>query len=164
MPQIAQIAEIFASQLFWLTVFFGLILVVIGYGMVPKIQKTVDLRDEKIAADLKEAEAAQDAADKLEEDYRSSLDAARSQASKVNAEAKAEAAKKTEARLKDAEGDIDKTLDAAAADLAAQRAEAVKELETLAAEATQAMVAKVAGLTVDARTATMMVQKELANG
>ena len=70
MPQLAQIAEIYASQIFWLTVFFGAILVFIGYGMVPKIQKTVDLRDDKIAADLKEAEEAQKAADSLEEGYR----------------------------------------------------------------------------------------------
>ncbi|MCJ7421944.1 ATPase [Sphingomicrobium astaxanthinifaciens] len=164
MPQLAQIAEIYASQLFWLTVFFGAILVFIGYGMVPKIQKTVDLRDDKIAADLKEAEAAQKAADALEEDYRAGLDAARADAAKANAEAKATAAKKTEASLKRAETTIDKKLAAAAAELAQQREAARAELEAMAAEATQAMVQKVAGLSIDQRTATAAVKKELTHG
>ncbi|WP_343343013.1 ATPase [Sphingomicrobium sp. XHP0239] len=164
MPQIAQIAEIYASQIFWLTVFFGAILVFIGYGMVPKIQQTVDRRDDQIAADLKEAEQAQANADKLEEDYRASLDAARSEAAKANADAKAEAAKKTAAKMQRADSNIDKKLDAAAADLATQREAALAELESLAAEATQAMVAKVSGLTVDKRTATSAVKKELADG
>lgn len=164
MPQLAQIAEIYASQIFWLTVFFGAILVFIGYGMVPKIQKTVDLRDEKIAADLKEADAAQAAADKLEEDYRAGLDAARAEASKANAQAKATAQKKTEASLKRAEGTIDKKLAAAGEELAAQRAAARAELEAMAAEATQAMVMKVAGVSVDKRTATAAVKKELTHG
>ncbi|MCM8557249.1 ATPase [Sphingomicrobium sediminis] len=164
MPQLAQIAEIYASQIFWLTVFFGAILVFIGYGMVPKIQKTVDLRDEKIAADLREAEAAQAAADKLEEDYREQLDAARGEAGKATAQAKATAAKKTEASLKRAEKSIDKKLDTAAAELSAQREAALAELEGLAAEATQAMALKVAGLKVDKKTATAAVKKELADG
>ena len=63
MPQISQIGEIYASQLFWLLIFFGAILVVIGYGMLPKIQSTVDARDAKIAADLKAAEGARADAD-----------------------------------------------------------------------------------------------------
>ncbi|WP_265563618.1 F0F1 ATP synthase subunit B family protein [Sphingomicrobium arenosum] len=164
MPQLAQIAEIYASQLFWLTVFFGAILVFIGYGMVPKIQKTVDLRDDKIAADLKEAEAAQKAADGLEEGYRADLDAARADAAKFNANAKEAAAERTEKALAKADKGIDATLAEAAAELDAQRTAARAELEALAAEATQAMVLKVAGLKVDKRTATSAVKKELANG
>ena len=77
MPQIAQIGEIYASQLFWLAIFFGLSIIVIGYGMLPKIMKTVEDRDAKIAADLAEAKAAQENADGLEEGYREKLDESR---------------------------------------------------------------------------------------
>ena len=164
MPQIAQIGEIYASQLFWLAIFFGLILVVIGYGMLPKIQATVDARDEKIAADLKEAEAARAHADGLEENYRASLDEARAEANKSIAEAKATAAKKTEASMKRADTTITKKLDAAAADLAAARAEAMKDVKAVAAEAAQDMAAKVAGLKVDKKTAEAAVNEELTHG
>ena len=61
MPQFDQIGEIYASQLFWLAIFFGAIFVVIGLGMLPKIQSTVDARDAKIAADLEAARGARQA-------------------------------------------------------------------------------------------------------
>ncbi len=56
MPQISQISEIFASQLFWLIVSFGLIYLVVGRGMLPKIEATVDQRDRRISEDLAAAE------------------------------------------------------------------------------------------------------------
>ena len=65
MPQIAQIGEIYASQFLWLAIFFGAIFVVIGLGMLPKIQSTVDARDARIAADLEVARTAREAADSL---------------------------------------------------------------------------------------------------
>ena len=36
MPQIAQISEIWSSQLFWLLITFGFVFFVIGKGMLPK--------------------------------------------------------------------------------------------------------------------------------
>ena len=58
MPQITQLPYIFASQLFWLAVVFGLIFFGIGRGMLPKIQSTVDDREKKIAEDLERAQGA----------------------------------------------------------------------------------------------------------
>ena len=161
MPQIAQITEIYASQLFWLAIFFGLSIIVIGYGMLPKIMKTVEDRDAKIAADLAEAKSAQENADGLEEGYREKLDESRAHAHKLTSDAKATAAKKTEASLKRAETSIDKKLGEAAEELAAARTEALKELEAVATEATQDMVAKVSGLKVTKTDAKKVVTKEL---
>ena len=70
MPQIAQISEIFASQLFWLVVTFGLIYLIVGRGMLPKIEATVEQRDRRIAEDLAAAESARRTADETEEAYR----------------------------------------------------------------------------------------------
>ena len=86
MPQIAQISEIFASQLFWLTISFGLIFVIVGLGMVPKIQGTVDARDARIAADLATAASARETADRLEAEHRAALDKSRTEAAAVAAE------------------------------------------------------------------------------
>ena len=56
MPQIDQLSESWylASQLFWLVLVFGAIFFLIGRGMLPKIEATVDGRDAKIAGDLAE--------------------------------------------------------------------------------------------------------------
>ena len=67
MPQISQISEIFASQLFWLIVSFGLIYLVVGLGMVPKIIGTVQARDRRIADDLYAAEPERAEADAKEQ-------------------------------------------------------------------------------------------------
>ena len=164
MPQIAQIGEIYASQLFWLLVFFGAILVVIGYGMLPKIQATVDARDAKIAADLKSAEDARGKADELEEVYRGGIDQGRAEAGKLTADAKAEAAKSTEAAVAKADKAIAAKIEKATARIAEARTAALAEIEAVAAEAAQQMVSRVAGLNVDADTARAVVAKELAHG
>jgi len=164
MPQIAQISEIFASQLFWLAITFGLIFLVVGLGMLPKIQGTVDARDQRIAADLATAASARDTADKLEADYRAALDRSRAESAKLAADAKAAAAQATEARVKAADAAAATRLQEASRRIAEARSSAQAEIESVAADAAVAMVGRVAGLTVDEGTARAAVQQELVRG
>ena len=164
MPQISQIADVYASQLFWLLIFFGAIFVVVGLGMVPKVQATIDARDEKIAADLKAAEEARAAADALEEVYRTGIDKGRAEAGKLSAEAKADAARATEKSIAKADKAIAAKVDKAAAKIAEARSAARTQIEAVAAEAAQSMVERVAGLQVDTDAARAAVAKELAHG
>ncbi len=164
MPQIAQIGEIYASQLFWLAIVFGAVFLVVGLGMVPKIQGAVDARDHRIAADLQEAATARETADRLEEDYRASMDRSRADAMRVAAEAKASATKATEARVAEADRAMSGRLEEASARIGQARLAAQAEIETVAADAAAAMVQRVAGLTVDPATAHAAVQGELVRG
>jgi F-type H+-transporting ATPase subunit b len=164
MPQIAQIGEIYASQLFWLAIFFGAIFVVIGLGMLPKIQSTVDLRDARIAADLEAARGAREAADSLEEGYRAEMDKSRAEAARLAAEAKASGAKASEQSVAKADKAIGVKIDAATTRIAEARAAALAEIETVAAEATEQLVSRVSGISVDSATARAAVAKELVNG
>src|SRR5687768_11360611 len=164
MPQIAQIGEIYASQLLWLAIFFGAIFVVIGLGMLPKIQSTVDARDARIAADLEVARGAREAADSLEEGYRVRMDKGRAEAARLSAEAKADAAKSTEQSVAKADAAIATKVDAAVASIGEAKAKAMSEIEGVATEAVQGLVSRVAGLDIDADTARTAVAKELVNG
>ena len=164
MPQISQIGEIFASQLLWLAVTFGLIFLIIGRGMLPKIQATVDARDARIADDLKQAEGAREAADRLEEAYRERMDKTRAEAARVAAEAKAAAAMSTEAKVAEADEALNVRIDEAKTRIAKARQSAIGEIEAVAAEAAQAMAERVAGLTIEAETARAVVKQELAHG
>lgn len=164
MPQFDQIGEIYASQLFWLAIFFGAIFVVIGLGMLPRIQSTVDSRDAKIAADLEAARGARHAADSLEEGYRAEMDKSRAEAARLAAEAKASAAKATEQSVAKADEGIGVRLDAAMVRIGEARAAALAEIETVAADATGQLVSRVSGLAIDAATARTAVAKELVNG
>ena len=162
MPQIAQIGEIYASQLFWLVIFFGAIFIVVGLGMLPKIQSTVDARDARIAADLKQAETARETADRLEESYREKMDKSRAEAARLAAEAKAAGARATETRVAEADQAITAKVEAAQSEIGKARTAALTEIETVAAEAAQAMLERVAGMQVEPETARAAVQEELA--
>ena len=164
MPQFDQIGEIYASQLFWLTIFFGAIFVVIGLGMLPRIQSTVDARDAQIAADLEAARGARHAADSLEEGYRAEMDKSRAEAARLAAEAKASAAKATEQSVATADDAIGARLDAAMVRIGEARTAALAEIEAVTAEATEQLVGRVSGLSIDAATVRAAVAKELVHG
>lgn len=162
MPQISQLAATYASQIFWLLIFFGLTYFVIGRGMVPKVMDTVAMRDKQIADDLSAAEAARKAADEQEEAWRVRENENRASAQSLLAEAKARAAAETEAKLGEAQSAIDAKLESAEARIAEAREKAGAEIEDVAAEATQSIVVRVAGLSVDETSARSAVRKELA--
>lgn len=142
MPQIDQIMTTSGSQLFWLVITFGLIYFVIGRSMFPKIQGTVDQRKAKIAGDIAAAKAAHARADEIEEEYRVAHARARDAALAVTAEAKAKGAREAEAKVRAADNGIATQLADAEAAIAAQQAAALTEIEAVAVEAAQDIVAR----------------------
>lgn len=164
MPQIAQLADTYASQVFWLLIFFGFTFFVIGMGMVPKIMGTVELRDAQITGDLAAAQAARDAANAQEEAWKKRESENRAAAQAVIAEAKTNAAKESEAKLAKAQTKIDARIAEAEAEISAARTSAMAEIESVAAEAAQDIVARLAGAKVDKRSARSAVKEALAHG
>lgn len=151
MPQIAQLTAdnwYLASQLFWLLVIFAAVYVVVGRGMLPKIEATVDARDRKVSDDLAAAKAAHAAADTLEESYRQKNDAARADAQRQVAEAKAAAARDAEKRLAVIDAELVQKLASAEQEISAARSSAMAEVEAVAADAARDLVAKLSGVTV----------------
>ena len=164
MPQIAQLADTYASQFFWLLVFFGFTFFVIGRGMVPKVLATVEARDAQIAADLAAAQAARDEADRQEEAWRVRENANRASAQGVLAKAKADAAAKTEQRLAKAQSKLDAKLAEAEKRIAASRDTAMAEIEAVAAEAAQDIVQRLAGVKIAKPAAAKAVKEAIAHG
>lgn len=158
MPQIAQLAATYSSQIFWVLLTFGFVFFVIGLGMVPKVQSTVDARDKKISDDLEAAKANSAAADALEADWRAKENEARAEAQAKLAEAKAKATKDREAKLAKADAAIGEKLAAAEAEIGAGRSKALGEIETVAAEAAADIVRRLAGTDVPADAALKAVK------
>lgn len=163
MPQIAQLAETYSSQVFWMLVFFGFIFFVIGRGMVPRVMATVDARDQQIAGDLAAAEAARTEADAEEDAWRAESNRQRGEAQALVAKAKADAAKASEVRLGKANAKIDAQLSEAEQRIAAARSGALAEIETVASEAASDIALRLAGIKTDAKAAKAAV-KEALNG
>ncbi len=163
MPQIAQISEIFASQLFWLLVTFGLIYLIVGRGMVPKIEATVDARDKRISEDLAEAERARSRADEIEDDYRAKTEANRAEALKVTQAARDEAARENEKRMAAADARTAEKVAEAETRIRAAKDAALTDIEGVAAEAAQELVAKLAGIDVPRGEAAKAVKAQMAH-
>jgi F-type H+-transporting ATPase subunit b len=164
MPQLSQLSDVVLSQLFWLTLVLGFIYFVIGRGMLPKIQSTVDQRDQRIADDLAAAERARTEADKSEEAFRLRMDESRVEAMKKTAAAKAEGARATEAKIAKADTAIQAKLTKAEEKIRASRDEALANIEGVAAELAQDITGKVAGISVSRDEAAKAVQAALING
>jgi F-type H+-transporting ATPase subunit b len=161
MPQLSQLSQVYLSQFLWLAIALGFIFFVIARGMVPKIQATVEAREQRIAGDLDAAQKARVAADETEAAWRARMDAARSDAARIAQEAKAESARKTEAKVKAAADKINVKVEAAQASIRNALESARAEIEKVAAEATQEMVRRLTGLKVDSREAAAAVKAEL---
>jgi len=145
MPQITQLPIIFSSQLFWLLVTFGFVFFVIAKGMVPKIQGVVEQRDAKIARDLEEAQRARDEAEKTESAYRERMDASRAEAMKLATAAKQAGALEAEERVKAIDEQVGGKLAEAEARIRSSVETAMRDLDSVAAEATRELVAKLTG-------------------
>ena len=161
MPQIVQLPYIFASQLFWLAVVFGIIFFVIGRGMLPKIQSTVALREKQIADDLERAQAARSEAEETEAAWRARMDVARADAARIAQDAKQASAAKTEAKVRAAADKLNAKVEGAEARIRDAVAAARTEIEAVSAEATRDMVARLTGIKIDAKEAAGAVKAEL---
>ena len=163
MPQIAQLPDIFWSQLFWLLRVFGTIFFVIGRGMVPKIQGVVEQRDRKIGEDLERAQAARNEAEQTEAEYRQAIEASRGEAMKLALAAKQAGALEVEERTRAIDAEVGKTLAKAEDKIRKSVEKAMGEIDSVAAEAARELVAKLTGKPVSADQAAKAV-KAVSNG
>jgi F-type H+-transporting ATPase subunit b len=161
MPQLSQLSEVYLSQFLWLAMALAFIFFVIARGMVPKIQATVEAREQRIAGDLEAAQKARVAADETEAAWRGRMDAARAEAARVAQEAKAKSGLETETKVKAAADKINLKIESAQAQIRDALTTARSEIETVAAEATREMVQRVSGISVDQKEAAAAVKAEL---
>jgi F-type H+-transporting ATPase subunit b len=161
MPQLSQLSQVYLSQFLWLAVALAFVFFVIARGMVPKIQATVDAREQRIAKDLEAAQAARATADQTEAAWRERMDSARAEAARIGQDAKARSAQDTEGKVKAAAEQINRKVETAQGSIRDALSSARAEIEAVAAEATQDMVRRVAGLDVDAKEAAAAVKAEL---
>jgi F-type H+-transporting ATPase subunit b len=164
MPQLNQLSDVILSQLFWLAIVLGFIYFFIGRGMVPKIQSTVDKRNQRVAEDLAAAERAKAEADEAEEAYRRRMDTSRAQAIKLASQAKQEAALRIEKLTAAATAANQAKLDDAEERIRAASESARAKIAIAVAEITQEVVAKVYGLKVSKAEALRAVERDMAGG
>jgi F-type H+-transporting ATPase subunit b len=161
MPQLSQLSQVYLSQFLWLAIALGFVFFVIARGMVPRIQATVDAREQRIAGDLEAAQKARAVADETEAAWRARMDAARSEAARIAQEAKQATARDTEAKVKAAADKINVRVESAENKIREAVGAARAEIEAIAADATREMVSRLVGISVDPNDAAVAVKAEL---
>ena len=164
MPQLNQLMLAYASQWFWLLLVLAIVYFVIGRGMVPKIEATVESRNIQIAGDLAAAHRARASAEEAETALQTKQSEMRGDAQSITAAAKVKSVADAEKRVAKADGEIAARLAAAEESLAKSRNSALASIEQVAAEVAQDIVGKVTGMSVAAKDAAGAVKAVLANG
>lgn len=136
----------FASQLFWLTIFFVALYLFLSRVMLPKLGGVIEQREQKRAGDIDAAAKANAEAQDAMKAYEASLAGATAEARKLADAARADANTARTARLADQDKVLNERLSAAEAKVAASRAEGLAAAREAAAEAASAIVAKIAGV------------------
>jgi F-type H+-transporting ATPase subunit b len=164
MPQISQLADTVFGQVFWMLVFFGLTFLIVGRGMVPKVVATMTDRNTRIADDLAAAQAARTAAEAEQDAWLETEAGQRARAHELVVAAKHRAAAATLTRLAETSARLDAQLAAAETRIAGVRKAALSEFEAVAADVTQDIAQRVAGLAVSTDDARSAVKGSFAHG
>lgn len=153
MPQLTQLGLVYQSQWFWLLLVLAVIFFVVGRGIVPKVEATVDQRDAQIASDLAEAERLREEADATEEGWRAKINAAHAEAHDLAHAAKDRSLRDTEKKVAAADKKLAAKAEEAAKALDEARRSALAQIEAMATDAAREIVAKLTGSEVDEQAA-----------
>lgn len=145
-------------QLVWLAIIFGVLYLVVQ-ALYPRIERVMADRQERIASDLRQAEAARDAAREVSQQGTSGLAEVRDKAVALTSAARSTAAAAIAAQVAEAEQKLQAQTESAAAELARQRAAAETELDKVAATAAAQLVERLTGIAVPPAEAAAAVGK-----
>ncbi len=148
-------------QILWLIFVFGALYLVVR-GLLPKVDRVVENRRARIAGDLREAEAARDAAQASVSGGNTILAEARARSLAVTGKARDAANAANGRKLAEIDASLKAHGEAAAASLEAARVAALAELDAVAGEATVELVQRVAGIAVSNDEAASAVKKVAA--
>lgn len=143
MPQLC--GDWFGNQIFWLVVALVAIYLILSRIALPRIASVLAERSGTITNDVAAAEELKLKAQEAEESYNKALADARTEASRIVAEAKADIQKELDVELAKADEEISaKTAESEAA-IAAIHASAADSVQDVAKETAEALVAALGG-------------------
>jgi F-type H+-transporting ATPase subunit b len=140
----------FLPQLAWLAAIFALLYFAVVRPTLPKVERIIDERESRVAADLDAAESAKGEADAIRTRYDDGMAQARESAQVEVAAARADAARAAEARLKELAAGLDARTGEATARLGTAREAARAKLAATTTELTGEAVARLTGLALPA--------------
>lgn len=136
----------FASQLFWLTIFFVALYLFLSRVMLPKLGGVIEAREANRSGNIAAAAQANAEAQDALKAYEQSLAGATAEARRLADAARADANAVRTQRMADQDKLLNERLSAAEMKVAASRAEGLNAAREAAAETAAAIVEKLAGV------------------
>jgi F-type H+-transporting ATPase subunit b len=137
--------QTFGSQLFWLAITFGLLYYLMAKVALPRIGTIIEERNDRIANDFAEAEKLKQETDEAIAAYEQALGEARQNAHGIAHAAREKAKAKIDADRGRIDADLGEQIKAAEAGIATVTNAALADLETIARDATEALVQALVG-------------------
>lgn len=156
MPQLD--AYWIASQVFWLFLTFAALYVVMVRAGLPRLGEVLQDRKERIADDLEAAEHASKESAAIEEENQQQLRTAKQRAQEIVLEMQKEADQLATVRNAELDQALQRKAAEAQAEMDKARKEALAKVAPLSADLTQAVLSKVAGLSVPREKIEQVVQ------
>ncbi|WP_157018217.1 F0F1 ATP synthase subunit B [Mesorhizobium xinjiangense] len=135
----------YPSQILWLAVTFGLFYLFMKRVALPRISGTLEIRRDRVAQDLDQAARMKEEADEAIAAYEQELAQARNKAGGIGQEARDAAKAEADAERAEVEGKLDEQLAKSEARIGAIKAEAMKDVGTIAEDTAAAIVEQLVG-------------------
>lgn len=151
MPQL-EVAT-FASQIFWLIICFGTLYYLLSRKALPRVAEILEARQDRIAADLDEAQRLRVEAEAALAEYEAAVAKAQGEAQTLLAEAQARLQAESAARQAELDAKLAKQIATAEAEITQAKQAALEELRTAAVGIAQAATEQLAGIKVSKKAA-----------
>ena len=138
--------QTFPSQLFWLTLTFVALYVLMARVALPRIGSILEARRKRVEDDLAEAQRFKDGSDAAIAAHEKALAEARGRAQALANETRANAAAAAEARRKEVDAKLHAHIAEAEKTIAEKRAAAMSNVRNIAGEAAGAIVERLTGI------------------
>lgn len=151
MPQLDP--STFPSQIFWLIILFSTLYWLLSRKALPRLSEILEARQDRIAADLDQAQSLRGEAEETLSSYEAQMAGARDEAHRLVAETQAKLQAEAAERQADLDTRLARQLVEAETRIAAARQEALKELEEVAVATAQAAAERLVGVKVTKKAA-----------
>ena len=151
MPQLD--VSTFASQIFWLIICFATLYYLLSRKALPRVAEILEARQDRIAADLDEAQRLRVEAEAALAEYEAAIAKAQAEAQALLSELQARLQAETARRQAELDARLAEQVATAEAQIAEAKQAALDELRTAAVGVAQAAAAQLAGLKVTKKTA-----------
>jgi F-type H+-transporting ATPase subunit b len=161
-PHVATPFDINAGLIIWTIIVFGILLALLWWLAWPTLVKSVEEREQRIAKQLADAEAANAQAQKLLEEHKAAIAKARTEAQDIIANAKGIAQKERDALLAKSHEEQEQMLERARREIGAERDKALVALRREAVDLSIAAASKLVESNLDSDANRKLVTEYLA--